>query len=420
MNKRYMSKLRHQEVEKAKPNPKKIVCLYDGGGLQLNIKPNGSKLWEILYVSPITKKRRRSGIGRFPQLSLKNAREILSEYKKLISNKIDPIDHKRGHCIDISDIKSFGSRPKFYFNDIIDSWLELKKVDLAQRTYIKRAQQFEKYVKPYCENMQIKDITHPLIVTILENKAKTSIETAYRLHNYINQIYQYAISKGYYNNNIVANINVKAILPKMKTLHHPKITNLKILKELKDAIENYNGNESVKNALRLVLHIPLRASNLVNLKWSYIDFETRTLTIPRDEMKVKDINISDFTLYLTDEVLKILYEQQNLTKDKVYVFVTHSYSDRAINPESPNRALRLMGFDDVKNHKKITLHGFRGTFRSLADTYQLQHNATFEAKEAILDHHGASKIVRAYNHRADYFEQSKILLEWWRRFLEGL
>ncbi len=47
----------------------------------VNVKANGSKLWEILYVSPLTKKRRRSGIGKYPEVTLKMAREILSEHK---------------------------------------------------------------------------------------------------------------------------------------------------------------------------------------------------------------------------------------------------------------------------------------------------------------------------------------------------
>jgi integrase len=411
MSRRYLHKLSHKEIDKTKINPEKIICLYDGGGLQLTIKPNGSKLWEILYTSPVTKKRRRSGIGNYPDVSLKNAREILSKYKKLINENIDPIDAKN------TNIYS-ADKKCIYFNDIIDVWLELKKRDLSERTHLKRVQQFDKFVKPYLKDIKVQDVKHPLIATILENKAKTSVETAYRIHNYMNQIYQYAISKGYCQTNIMANINVKSILPKMKTLHHPKITNLQTLKELVNAIENYHGNISVKNALRFVLHIPLRASNLVNLRWSYIDFERRTLTIPRNKMKVKDENLDDFKLYLTDEVLKILKEQDSISKNAKYVFTTHTYSDKPIHQESPNRALRLMGFDDAKENRKITLHGFRGTFRSLADTFQMEHNAIFEVKEAVLDHHGASKIVKAYNHRSDYFEQTKLLLGWWSRFIK--
>ena len=419
MKRRYSNRLTQKEIVNVKAKDNKTISLYDGGGLQLNVKPNGSKLWEILYVSSLTKKRRRSGIGKYPEVTLKMAREILNEHKKLIASNIDPIEYKRGQ-IGINGYSSSKNRHRYFFNDIIDDWLTLKKRDLSPRTYKKRVQQFDKFIKPYFKDMMIKDITHPLIVAVLEKKAQSSLETAYRMKNYINEIYQYAITKGYCEINIVANINIKTILPKMKTKHHPKITDISILKELIQKIENYQGNRSVKNALRLVLHLPLRASNLVNLKWSYIDFEKRMLTIPRGEMKVKDENLDDFKLYLTDEVIKILNEQKKISQNQTFVFTTHPYSDKAINAESPNRALRLMGFTDIKNNRKITLHGFRGTFRSLADTYQLEHNATFEVKESVLDHHVGSKVVKSYSHKACYFEQSKILLEWWSGFLVRL
>ncbi len=133
MSKRFLNRLSYKEVQKAKSNPKKIICLYDGGGLQLTIKPNGSKLWEILYTSPTTKKRRRTGIGRYPEISLKRAREIFAEYRKLIAENIDPLDDK--YKVD---------ETQTYINAIIDDWLELKKRDLSKRTHIKRVQQFDK------------------------------------------------------------------------------------------------------------------------------------------------------------------------------------------------------------------------------------------------------------------------------------
>jgi hypothetical protein len=67
----------------------------DGNGLQLNIKANGTKLWEFRYISPGNQKRRKTSFGKYPTVSLFNAREKRSEYQELISNSIDPIDHFR-------------------------------------------------------------------------------------------------------------------------------------------------------------------------------------------------------------------------------------------------------------------------------------------------------------------------------------
>ena len=88
--------------------------------------------------------------------------------------------------------------------------------------------------------------------------------------------------------------------------------------------------------------------------------------------------------------------------------------------ESMDKALRVMGFSDKERGRKQTLHSFRGTFRSLCDTYQKEHNATFEVKEAVLDHRIGNSMVAAYLHKADYFEEMKALLCWWADFLDRL
>ena len=74
-----------------------------------------------------------------------------------------------------------------------------------------------------------------------------------------------------------------------------------------NSIYNYNGSHSIRNALKFVLHIPLRAYNLCSLKWEYINFKNKTLVIPRNLMKVKNHNLNDFQLPLTDEVINILF-----------------------------------------------------------------------------------------------------------------
>ena len=50
--------------------------LSDGDGLRVRIKPNGSKLWLLNYTHPIKRKRTNFGLGKYPELSLANARKI--------------------------------------------------------------------------------------------------------------------------------------------------------------------------------------------------------------------------------------------------------------------------------------------------------------------------------------------------------
>ena len=67
-------------------------------GLQLYCKPSGSKSW-VLRVK-VGDRRKDIGLGSYPSVSLKVAREQAREHKIKISNGIDPIAEqgkKRGH-----------------------------------------------------------------------------------------------------------------------------------------------------------------------------------------------------------------------------------------------------------------------------------------------------------------------------------
>jgi integrase len=387
--------------------------LPDGDGLSLLIKTNGTKLWEFRYTSPTTLKRRKSSLGKYPDVPLIMARKKAENFRELIAQGIDPIDHTK-------DTKQkIKLDQKGIFENVVDEWFEKQERELAQNTYKRKVGQFENDVKPFFKGRLISSIKHPEIVKLLEMKAIKAPESANRIFTYLSNLWQYATMKGYCEFNIIANIHKKTILSTPKVKNYAKITNPDILKELVNSIYTYKGDYSTKNALKFVLHLPLRALNLVTLKWDYIDFDNRLLTIPRNLMKLKDINLSDFKMPLTPQVIEILQEQK-LFSDGQYVFKTSGYADAPIHPETPNRALERMGFNDEAMGRKIRLHGFRGTFRSLANTHQSEHNISFEAKERALDHQPTNKVERAYTHKADYIKELEILMQWWSDYLDGL
>ena len=82
--------LTNTEVKQAKPKDK-VYTLSDGGGLQLRVKPNGSKLWLLDYQRPYTKKRTSLSLGSYPIVTLALARSKKDEAKKLLFNNIDAI-----------------------------------------------------------------------------------------------------------------------------------------------------------------------------------------------------------------------------------------------------------------------------------------------------------------------------------------
>ena len=400
--------LNDKQISNAKPKEKEYP-LSDGGGLYLLIKPDGAKQWIFRYESPTQNKRRKTSFGTYPQNSLKEVRLKREMYQNLIKEGIDPIDEKRG-------VKAEAKREKeSNFANVVELWLKDQEKRLSNNTFTRKKALFENTVLKAFSTRNIEEIDHTEIITIIENKALQTPETSRRLFTYLNDLWQFAVSRKYCKHNIVADIHKKSTLPTVKKVNYPKIVEPMILKELITTLYHYHGHYSTKNALKFVLHVPLRASNLVTLKWSFIDFEKQLLTIPRTEMKSKDKNVDDFKLPLTDEAIAILKEQYLYTSNQEYVFVTNNGAH--LNQETPNRALERLGFNDDLRGRRQRLHSFRGTFRSIVETNQMAHRCSYESREKVLDHAIGTQTERAYTNKADYTQEMRLLLNWWSGYI---
>ena len=72
----------------------------------------------------------------------------------------------------------------------------------------------------------------------------------------------------------------------------------------------------------------------------------------------KDKNFDDFKMPLSEELINIFKEQKDLTGYQTWVFLGTNHRT-SINVESPNKALKIMCFDDELNGRKILIFQHR-------------------------------------------------------------
>ena len=85
---------RLHKLNSTKVNTLREPGLYsDGGCLHLRVAPGGSKQWVFRYS--LGHRTRDYGVGPFPTLSLAEARDRAHALRKLLLDKIDPIEHRR-------------------------------------------------------------------------------------------------------------------------------------------------------------------------------------------------------------------------------------------------------------------------------------------------------------------------------------
>src|SRR6516165_3968679 len=65
----------------------------DGDGLRLIVRPSGAKSWELRYQ--LNGRRRDMGLGSYPEITLKEARQKALDARRLIEARKDPIQARK-------------------------------------------------------------------------------------------------------------------------------------------------------------------------------------------------------------------------------------------------------------------------------------------------------------------------------------
>jgi hypothetical protein len=127
--------LTEAEVRNALPGEKSRK-IFDGGGLYLEVAPNGSRWWRLKYR--IDGVEKRLSLGGYPDITLKRARERRQEARRLIAEGIDPSAQRKAEKAAVQD--TFEALAREYF--------DVKREAMAEKTFAKRQQRFEKFAFP--------------------------------------------------------------------------------------------------------------------------------------------------------------------------------------------------------------------------------------------------------------------------------
>ena len=158
----------------------------------------------------------------------------------------------------------------------------------------------------------------------------------------------------------------------------------------------------------------LRRSNVLNARWEQIDFKTSTMTIAKEEMKLKKKELqkaNDFVLPLATQTIELLEKIKEVSGEGIYIFP----SMRADRPMSKNTMLELVRYLGYEK-EQFTPHGFRAMFATMANE---QSDFERDLVDAQLAHKVGDRTSQAYN-RTDYLERRRDLVQWWADWLDAL
>ncbi|HIF6032665.1 integrase domain-containing protein [Vibrio fluvialis] len=389
------TRLTDKDIKSAKPKEKEYN-LFDGDGLRLRIKPNGSKQWIFNYYKPITGKRANLSLGRYPDLSLANARKNAMAARELLAQAIDPQEERKRQELVHKEIY------EHTFAKVSEDWFNLKKHEVTPDYAIDIWRSLELHVFPQIANTPVKDIDAPLVIDLLRPiEAKGSLETVKRLSQRLNEIMNYAANCGLVKANPLTGIRAAFKKPKKENMAALAPDELP---ELMGAIANASIKRTTRCLIEWQLHTMTRPSEASGARWDEIEWEEKIWTIPADRMKKR----REHRIPLTEQMLALLEVMKPISGHREFIFPSDRDPKKPCNSQTANMALKRMGFAG-----RLVSHGLR----SLASTTLNEQGFDRDLIEASLAHVDDNQVRSAYN-RTDYLERRRPMMSWWSGHIE--
>lgn len=384
-------KLTVAAIKAAKPGK-----LFDGGGLYLLAKDNGSRLWRMKYRHG--GKEKLLAFGAWPEVSLAKSREYRDEARAVIRDGGDPAAMKRAEKV----AAALGHAENF--KAVADEWLGKQKASLAPVTYGKAEWMIG--LVPSLHTLPIARVTAPEVLAALRRiEARGTVETAHRVKQRLGQVFRYAVATGRAQHDPTADL--RGALSPIVGKARAAVTDPADVVSLLRAIDGYVGQPVTSTALKLAPLLFVRPGELRHMEWAELELDGAEWRIPARKMKMREAHI----VPLSPQAVAILRELEPLTGRGCYCFPSLRTPDRPMSENTINAALRRLGYDK----DTMTAHGFR----AMASTRLNEMGWSPDVIERQLAHAERNKVRAAYN-RAQYLTERRKMMQAWADYLDQL
>jgi integrase len=399
------------QIRNAKALPDKPVKLTDGGGLYLEVRPTGAKLWRYRYR--IAGKENVFALGEYAQapsgeareqsqsrrnagmLTLAEARARREECRALVKQGIHPSHHRQAARMEQS------ARNANTFEAVAREWITKKKPGWTPY-YLRQVERFlEADVFPHVGNLPIRNVTAAHLLAIVRRVEGRGAETvALLVRQWASAIFRYAVATLRANTDPAAAL--RGAIHRPKVVHHKPLTRAQVADFVK-ALDGYAGYRTTVIALRLMLLTFVRTKELRGALWAEIDLDRSEWRIPAERMKKRESHI----VPLSRQAVELLRELHTYTGGRGMLFPNHRTSKTCMSATTLNRALERMGFSG-RGGIGFSAHGFRATASTILNEIGFRPDA-IERQLA----HAERNAVRASYNQAEYLEERRAMMQQW-------
>jgi integrase len=392
-------KLTDTKLRNAKPKDRPYK-LADGGGLYIEVFPNGSKHWRLKYRR-VGGSETRVSLGPYPQVTLADVRLKREELKKELREGLDPAFERR-----MEKARRLEAAENS-FEAVAYEWLDKFAARRTEEHTERMRRRFERDIFPFIGRRPIGELTaQQLLIVLRKIEARGAIETAHRARGDCGAVFRYAVATGRAQRDISTDLRGALEIPASRNF--AALTDPAEVGALLRAIEVYKGTPEVRAALQLAPLTFVRPGELRNAEWTEIDLEAAEWNIPAERMKMR----SPHLVPLSKQAVVILADLKAITGRSRYVFPSARSQQRPMSDVAVLAALRRMGYST----EEMTGHGFRATARTILDE-------VLEFRPDVIEHQLAHAVKdpngRAYN-RTSHLPERRRMMQAWADYLDAL
>ena len=365
----------------------------DGRGLSIEVFPTGGMGWRYRYQ--LHGRTEKVSLGKYPQISLKDARTRRDEFAVAAAKGNSPAKQKRDAKKKTKSAATVGEFGERYFSEVVQ---RDRKNPINMRRYL------DNEVYPAFGYKRLEDVSTLEIQGLVYRKRDHGFEAAAAdLRNLIKRMYDYAVETGACNTNPAKAVGMRFITRARSRTRALSPDEIKIYLQ---TIYRSNIRRQFKIALHLILLTLVRKSELLLARWEDVHFESGEWHIPEENSKTGKPHI----VYLSTRANALFEELRALASDSELVMPGRSSLKRPFSANALNKALEGLTFP----FPPFTIHDLRRT----GSTRLHEMGFSSDVIETALNHQIGG--VRGIYNKAKYEKPRREMLQAWGEYVEEL
>ncbi len=378
---------------KTKSKPYKVS---DSEGLHVLVSHSGAKLWRWSYRSH--GKQLTLSLGRYPMVSLLDARRARDDAKRLLFQGTDPSEQRRAARLQAI------TAAKNTFEEVANEWFRLNESRWVRSYSSRLRSRLDKDLLKALGKRPISSIEPSEILhEIRKIERRDAIEMAKRIMQMASAIFCYGVATARCRQD--PTVSLKGALKPNKPPRRRQGIPERDLPDFLARLERYDGDKVTRIAMKLIILTFVRTAELRFARWSEfegLEGQKPIWRIPASRMKMR----RDHLVPLPPQAVRQLNELRKLNRQSEFLFPAPSRSG-VMSENTLLFALYRMGY-----HGRATVHGFRST----ASTILNENNFNRDWIEIQLAH--CEKGVRGIYNAAEWMPGRRRMLCWWANFLD--